>query len=271
MRTLSALLFGVVMLTAGAQTANAHFVWLVFEPAERPTSVKLYFGETAAPDDPDLLDRVATATAVVVPGRRGEPKTLAFEKRYDALVADFPANARPAPVVLRQTYGVVSRGDGPFLLKYYAKAYPSALPGTWDTVADSDLLPLEIVPKLDGSSMIFEVLWKGRPASGATVTVHGPELDAALEGMTDERGLFRAALPGAGLYSVRARRIEMTAGERGGKKYDSIRHYSTLSLNVRPPQLLPVAHNWPSLPRGVTSFGAAIAGRPTLRLRRSLR
>jgi len=49
---------------------------------------------------------------------------------------------------------------------------------------------------------------------------------------TDEHGRLTFATGKSGLYALRARRIERQAGERDGKKYGSIRHYSTLALPV---------------------------------------
>ncbi len=260
MRLIQLLTLGGLLLAGSARTADAHFLWLVPEPAERPTSVKLYFGESAAPDDPDLLDKVAGVKAVLVGGRRSEPTTLTFEKKDDALVAKLPEKSAAAPVVLRHTYGVVSRGEDPFLLQYYAKAYPSVLPGSWTAVGKSELLPLEVVPKLEGSEVVFEVLWEGTPAKGAMLTIEGPGLSEKLEGTTDEHGHFRTKLGTAGLYSVRAKKVDMTAGEHEGKKYKEVRHYSTLSLPYSPTEISPASQSWANLPRGVTSFGGAIAG-----------
>ena len=240
--------------------AQAHFLWLVAAPAEQPTEVKLYFGEAAAPDDPELLDKVAKAQLWMLGGRQSEPRRLALEKVDDALVAKLPQNTAVAPMVVNLTYGVITRGEKPFLLKYYAKAYPSALPGTWQAAGDKERLPLEIVPEIDGSTAVLKVLWQGEPVREATVTVDGPGLKESIEGTTDEKGVFRCPLAAAGLYSVRARRIEAVAGEHEGKAYDSIRHYSTLAVPYTPVQVNTAAHTWPQLPKGVTSFGAAVAG-----------
>jgi N-acetylneuraminic acid mutarotase len=253
-----------VLLTTAAVAvmtcaARAHFIWVVTEPAEQPTTVRLYFGEVAGPDDPELLDRVTGAEAWIIGGRRSEPKPLTFKKDGDALVAEIPAGTAAAPVVLRHTYGVISRGEEPFLLKYYGKGLPSALPGSWTAIDDREKLPLEIVPRLDGGSVAVEVRWQGAPVKSATVTVHGPGLDEAIEGETDEHGVVSCALKSAGLYSIRARMIDKTPGEHDGKTYAEVRHYSTLSLPYLPAQLASAEHDWPVLPQGTTSFGAAVA------------
>ncbi len=259
MRFASHVLLMTAALAAFAGTVQAHFIWLVTEPAEQPTTVKLYFGEVAGPDDPELLDRIVGAEAWLMGGRRSEPKPLTFKKDGDALVADIPEGTAAAPVVLRHTWGVISRGEEPFLLKYYGKALPSALPGSWTAIDDKEKLPLEIVPRLDGQSVAVEVRWQGAPVKGATVTVLGPGLDEAIEGETDDHGVVTCALKSAGLYSIRARMIDDSPGAHDGKTYAEVRHYSTLSLPYIPAELASSGHDWPDLPQGTTSFGAAVA------------
>lgn len=252
----------VLMLFVGApHMARAHFLWLVLEPQGKPTTVKVYFGEQALPDDPDLLDRVTGAEAFVLSGRRdAEPKQLELKKGTDGLEAELPKESRNATVILRDDYGVISRGGEPFALKYYAKVYPSSLPGTWQAVNDTERLPLEVTPELDGSSLLLKVTFGGKPAAGATVTIGGPGLSEDLEGTADDKGVFRCNVTESGRFSIRARHIEETAGESEGKAYSQIRHYSTLTLDYAQPQLSPIAHKFPELPQGVTSFGGAVAG-----------
>ncbi len=236
--------------------AHAHFLWLAASSSAESPQIKVYFGETAEPDDPDLLDRVQAAELWAIPSR-GEPQRLELTKGDDALEAQLTGSSAPTAFVLRHTYGVASRGDATFLLKYYAKTYPSPLPGTWRSVRDEERLPLEITPHVEGNEVVLRVLWKGKPAPNSAVAVEGPGVSE--EGTTDEAGVYRFAAKEAGAYSIRARLIETTAGEHAGKAYSEQRHYSTLTLPYAPSKLAPVAHDMPALPRGTTSIGAAIA------------
>lgn len=249
----------LALVLAAPQMASAHFLWLVTDASQSPAKVKVYFGETADPDDPDLLDRVAAAEAWALAGRRGEAQPLTLKKGEDSLVGELPATARGATLVLRHAYGVMSRGGSePFLLNYYSKAYASPLPGTWRPVNDKERLPLEITPQIEGEQVALRVTWKGEPAAGATVALHGPGIDA--EGEVDEKGVFRARFADEGLYHLRARFIEKTPGEHDGKPYQEARHYTTLALEFVPSRMKPLAHDLPDLPQGSTSLGAAVAG-----------
>lgn len=254
---ITALFLGLLLL--GTSPLSAHFLWVVSKVDGPKPTAKVYFSEMAAPDDPDLLDRVLKAEVWSI-GQRGEAKPLKLTKEADALSVELTAQQREAPVVLKYCYGVLSRDNESFLLNYYAKTYPRALPGSWPAVEDANLLPLEVVPVVNGAEMKFEVLWQAKRQEGATVTVEGPGLDQKIEGTTDASGTFRCVLPEAGLYSIRARFSEAKAGERDGMKYDSVRHYSTLALNFAPASLKSAATGLPELPKGITSFGGAVAG-----------
>ena len=249
----------VALWLAFPALSHAHFLWLFTDPSATPGKVQVYFGEAAEPDDPALLDKVAKAEVWTV-GGRGEPKQVTLSKGKDGLEGDLEGPARQATIILRHNYGVVAKGGEPFLLKYYAKTYPSVLPGTWRAVKDTERLPLEVVPSSKGTQTVLQVLWNGKPLAGSTVTVTGPGIQSKLEGTTDEAGRFACELTQPGVFSVRAKHTEATAGTLEDKEYKSIRHYSTLTLHSQPIRLVPTANTLPALPKGVTSFGGAIVG-----------
>lgn len=258
--SLRPLILSLVVLAASSVPALAHFPWVVLTPDERPTQASVYFGESAGPDDPELLDKIAHSQVHLLAGFRGEPRKLELTKSDDALVAALGDGVNGGTAVLSLDYGVISRGGASFMLKYYGKAYSSKLPGSWRAVDKAELLPFEITPKLDGSQLVLHVTWQGKPAAGAEVNVEGPGLNDNLTGTTNDAGEYRCELPESGLFSIRARMIEKTAGEHDGQKFEEARHYTTLSLNYLKPSITTAEHSWPALPRGITSFGAAVAG-----------
>lgn len=250
----------VLSLLAPA-AARAHFLWFLTKPYGEAPRAEVYFSETAAPDNPEFLDRVASAEAWALVGPRGnEPKLLKLERKGESLVAELPRELRDAPVVMKHTYGVTSRGGETFRLNYYAKSYPTALPGTWKSVKNAALLPLEVVPAMRGGKIELTVLWQEKPLAGALVTVEAASLEKKLEGTTDDAGIFRCDLPDSGVYSIRARYIEEKPGELDGQSYKTERHYSTLALRFIPAQMKSVAHSLTPLAKGTTSFGGAVAG-----------
>lgn len=253
------LVLALALLIASPSLGRAHFMWLLTDGSAKEGKVQVFFGEAAEADDPALLEKVAKAEVWTV-GGRGEPKPVELKLGKDALEAELSGPARQATLILRHNYGVVAKGGEPFLLKYYAKTHPFALTGTWKAVKDSERLPLEVVPMLDGSQTVLQVLWQGKPLSGSTVTVVGPGLEKKIEGTTDEAGHFKCTLPQAGTFSIRAKHTEASSGKLDDKEYKSVRHYSTLTLPYEPARLTPTAHQLPALPKGMTSFGGAVSG-----------
>jgi len=125
----------LVLILAWPAVSQAHFLWLLNDTQSGPGKVQVYFSESAEPDDPGLLDKVAKAEVWTLDGL-GQPKALPLQKSADSLAAELP---QPATTILRHTYGVSTKGGEPFLLKYYAKSYPFVLPGTWRAVLDHEL------------------------------------------------------------------------------------------------------------------------------------
>jgi len=248
-----------------SQVASAHFLWIVTEQADKAANtsakVKVYFSEAAEPDDAKLLEKCLKAEAWSLGsagmGRRAEPKAITLKQVDDALEGEI--SDQTTAVILKHTYGVRTKGDDSFLLTYYAKTYSSVLPGTWTAVKESDKLPLEITPSINGLETVLKVTWKGEPLAGSDITVTGPGL-TKLELKSDAKGIVRCTLPEAGMFSIRAKHTEATKGELDGQAYGSIRHYSTLSLRYQPTKLSPAGSKLPPLPEGTTSFGGAIAG-----------
>jgi hypothetical protein len=251
----------LIIIIGGCAEASAHYLWIVAKPEGQSKAVEVCFSESASPDDPELLKKFSDLKVIAVSrGRDGVKRQEVPLTPNDASLTGTLPEGMSAPLTAQKTYGVVSRGGETFLLKYFAKTYPGVLPGSWTAVNDLETAALEITPKLIGTELALEVTWQGKPAAGDQVTIEGPGLEEKLQGNTDEQGVFRCRLPASGLVSIRARHQEMVPGTFGGKKYDSIRHYATLALQYSVPTVVAVNRALPPLPKGVTSFGAAVAG-----------
>lgn len=252
--------FVLLLLAAFPSVSQAHFLWLLADPSgSSEQKVRVYFGEAAEPDDPALLDRVAKAEVWAVP-QRGEPKAVTLTKGAEALEGSPAAQDGAATIILKHRYGVVAKGGAPFLLHYYAKTHVHSLPGTWRSVSDAERLPLEVTAEAAGQETLLKVTWKGKPLAGSEIVVAGEGLADNLKGATDEAGVFRCRLPAAAVYSIRAKHEEAAPGKLDDKDYQTVRHYSTLSLRNMPRTVTPIAHDLPALTKGTTSFGGAVVG-----------
>ena len=183
---------------------------------------------------------------------------------------------------------VHSRNGETYLLVYHARMYPDTTRNRWNAPASDQRLPLELVPSLVQGKLTVRTLWQGQPVAAAEVKAV-PAGGDAIEGTSNSAGEFAVSANQAGTYAFRAKYVEKIAGEREGKKFQTIRHYSTLVVTIavdravkataqrpakgskrmtmnskrqtqtattrtaaKPPGALP------DLPFGVTSFGAAI-------------
>jgi hypothetical protein len=231
--TVQCVTLALAMLSTAA--AQAHFVWIGVEPdASGKPAAQVWFGEAATPGEADLIGRVAK-TEVSVRGASGSGPALTLKEvqnaadKTGALVAPV-ADANWQSVEAVCDYGVITRGDKPFLLQYYAKHLRPGAARELEARAASDKLPLVIVPLIADGQVRARVLWKGKAAAGVQVIVHHSPDDAD-EFTTDAQGEISFKPNSAGLLGIRARLIEEgRSGERDGQKYDEARHYSTLTL-----------------------------------------
>lgn len=252
------LLLSAVALMCVTSVAQAHFIWL--EPVRNDdgtTTLQVYFGEEAYPDDASYLGRIKDMTLQRVSGEDApEPVKLELtEEALSAGVADFRGRSL---FIASHDLGVFDRGDSVFRLKYYAKTGPAITSRTWQRTETADDLRLDVVPSYEDGQVTVTVTFDGQPVEGAEVKAAGPGLDD-FEGATGKDGQASFQMADAGLYSLRARHIEDAAGELDGKKYPQTRHYSTVAVSVPEPLEKIVSKQIATMDPPVTSFGGAIA------------
>lgn len=241
------------------RVATAHFIWLESVSSKTgATTIQVYFGEEAAPDDPDLLDRVAGLKLQRVIGK-AEPVPLKLTRSADSLSAAVAEPVGQSLFIASHDLGVLERGESKFRLKYYAKTGPSISSEVWQQTETADELRLDVVPTLSGQRVRVVVRFDGRPVAGAEVKAAGPGIDE-FSGSTDAAGMVTFEAGDPGLYSIRARHIEAQAGELDGQTYPETRHYSTVAVHVPGDRSAVAYRNVATLNQPVTSFGAAVSG-----------
>jgi N-acetylneuraminic acid mutarotase/uncharacterized GH25 family protein len=251
MKVFSRFMAGALLALAMATSAQAHFLWIVTDPAT--SQARVYFSEGAEPDDPDLLDRIADLKLT-----RFEPRDKASEvavaKQDDALVAPLD---KAYGVSLSRKYGVIERGGESFLLNYHATSQVSAIPSDWQRLGNQ--VPLEIVLNQKGKQVELTVYWQGKPLSDAVIVVAGSGIEQA-EGKTDAQGHFTIEPQKSGLLAVRVKHVENESGKFDDKAYNSVRHWTTLTVPVSVSTVQSLETSLPDVPKGITSFGGAVAG-----------
>lgn len=264
MKRFPATLMMLAALLVFPSVSFAHFLWLATD--EDGKQLHVYFSEAAAADDPALL-KYAQGVKVHRLTKADKPEAVSLKTGEESLVAKLkPGVAGDSLFVLQHDLGVMTRGDATFFLRYYAKTGPALGDETWKQVNAAKQLAFDLVPSYENGQVAIAVRWNGKPVPAAEVKVAGPGIDD-WSGASDEAGRVAFKLPKPGLYSIRARHVQEKAGEDDGKKYDTVRHYTTLALRIPSAKVLtkkaankPPARRYPDFPQPVTSFGAAIAG-----------
>lgn len=221
-------LFGaaVVGLLAVA-VSQAHFAYLV--PAEDGSAVKLVFSDTLDPDTKVNVEKVG-GTKLTVRDAAGK-ETPATLKKGDGFYEVAVPGTGPRVVYGVTDYGVLQKGDAkPFLLAYYPKA---VIGGPADKPVGGPL-KAEILADGGAGKVRFRVLQAGKPVNGSEVSVLVPGSDKPTRKAvkTDAQG-YTETFGASGRYGVNARITEATSGEAAGKKYEEIRHYATLVVDIK--------------------------------------
>lgn len=233
---------------------KAHFIWLVPQTNDGKTRVQVFFGEGAYPDDPDLLKPLHGLKVYQV-RKDGTPHELSATLKDGELFAEAEGVA-DSLFVATHDYGVITRGNAQFRLNYYAKSGPAIDNPIWRDTDCGKQLQFLLIPAVEGDAIRVRAMFNGAPAEGSEVHAHGPGLDA-LTVTTGAEGEATIKLADPGLYSIRARHIENAAGMVNGQQYSSVRHYTTIAVEVPNRQ---ASNSLPAFPQPVTSFGAAMIG-----------
>lgn len=199
--------------------ARAHFVWMI--PAG-DNEAKVVFSDSLAPDDPQLLDKIAHLK-VFGHDSKGAHFDLRMERAADGFIVKIPEGVQI--VCGTCTYGVFQReGQNPVLLKYNVLLWrgPGEMP-CWDC------MKLQIRRNKNGS---FEVLREAQPLAEANVIVIGPAGFNRQTLKTDSGGKFLFNPSMKGVYGLRVLHTTKQAGEHQGRKYSEIREYTTFVFSA---------------------------------------
>jgi hypothetical protein len=213
------LIGAVVLVLAMTALARAHFIFIV-PPAKGGRTVQVVFSDSTKPDKAKLLDKISHARFHLV-DEKGKLTEAKAKKVGSALEIEVPEKGTVG-VIGRCLYGVLDKGDKPFLLNYYARTSVGG-PGSLQKELPAEAKqPLQIV--LQPGKRSARVLWQGKPLAGAAVTFLAAK---PVKTKTNKKG--EVQVPG-GSRAVLALHIEEKKGTYNEKDYSSVRHYATLVL-----------------------------------------
>ncbi|MGV3619142.1 MAG: hypothetical protein ACO1SV_27770 [Fimbriimonas sp.] len=207
-------LFALSVL-AVPSVASAHFLWASLDPATKTVSI----GLTEHPHQNPLP--LGRREALVKAWTPSMPK-LALKSTDDFWLK---SKVNDSCVGVSIDYGVIDRGRGVYRLNYYAKAAANA------EASQAKLgLPVELtLAKTSQGESVVTVLDNGTPAPGAEVVVERVDGSVAFQAKTGVGGIV-VVPPSTGLFAVRGLVTSKSKGTLGGKAYDSVRSYCTLTV-----------------------------------------
>lgn len=210
-------------VVATAALASAHFVYLV--PAKDGKTVTVVFSDSLEPDENVPIEKVAGLKLTTRVNGTDTPVECKTGKHE--LTAALAADAKLAFGTV--TYGLTTKGDKPSLLVYHPKAVRAGATEKEATVGEKAVA--EVVPVSTGGKTKFRLLAGGKPvvdAEGGVLLPGGKK-----EKLKTDKDGYTAEFAGAGRYAVWLRHTETKSGEADGKKYDEVKHYATLVVDLK--------------------------------------
>jgi N-acetylneuraminic acid mutarotase/uncharacterized GH25 family protein len=220
-RRLSAVLLAGLIAAA----AQAHFVFVL--PSKDMTTAEVVMSDDLAVDEAIDAAKIAGAK-LFIRGADGKDTAIETKEEKHSLTAKLPGNG-PRVVFGSVNYGVMQKGDAkPYLLAYHPKAILGNVPA--EKTAVGEKVPAEIFAIQKDGKVSFKLTSGGKPVPEAEINVMKPDntkakLKTGKDGVTE-------AVDGKGRFGVWARAFETKAGELGGKKYEEIRNYATLVVDI---------------------------------------
>ncbi len=213
-------------LVACAAAVQAHMVYVV--PAKDGQSLTVVFSDSLEPDEKVKMDKLAGLKLVARIDGKDVP--VEYTKANHSFTAKAPKGA--SVVYGTAVYGLLSKSEKPTLLVYHPKAVLSG--ATAKSAPLGEAAALEIVPLGEGGMVRFQLLAKGKPVAGAEGTVVLP--DGNKEKVTTDKDGYTPDFEKPGRYAAYLKLAEAKAGEHDGKKYEEVRHYATLVVNIDLPR-----------------------------------
>lgn len=226
-------LFAALMVLAVVTgKASAHFPFIV--PATDGSKILVVFNDVLEPDEKAPIERIAATTLFSVDAT-GKKTPIKWTKDQHALTLNPPEKDS------LMIGGFTDRGfvqskhteNKPVWIKHYPKAIIGD-PALAAKVRLGEHVPLELVPVLAKRKLRFQALWNGKPLPDVEVAVLVPDEPKARVTKTDAQGVTNDSFDLTGRYGARVGFIEKVEGDLDGKKYEEIRSYATLVLDIGP-------------------------------------
>jgi uncharacterized GH25 family protein/outer membrane protein assembly factor BamB len=213
------------IIFAFASSVQAHFLFIV--PKADAPAAHVVFSEDLQPDE-NVDIGIVDPAKLFARDSQSQDTPLTLEKADSERSVKLSASGAG---VLHGTCeaGVMQRGDSPtFLLVYHPKTILGDAFSKQATLGEA--APVELIPLGKPGDLRFQLVAKGKPIANSELNVILPD-GAQEKAKTNDKGETKSFAP-MGRYGVWARHFESTAGEKDGKRYQQIRRYPTLVVDI---------------------------------------
>jgi hypothetical protein len=224
---------GVIVFTAFAPIVSAHNLYvLIEEQSDSADMVDVIFEHSPYPGkgtyNGPLIERGKTWVASL-DGTTTPLPTLDEKRRLGKKFLQTQTETTgPRAIIHSCQWGVYKGRLDYFHGKYLDVDSPQQL----DRLAVTEALPLDLVPKIDGSALEVAVVKDGQPVANGKIWIWSPDGKETRE-PTDPRGRVRIEKPLDGTYSFAAIHTDPEpAGDFKGESYKGIMHGTTVSFRL---------------------------------------
>ena len=219
------MLCATILAVLATAIAQAHFPFIL--PDSEGRTAKVVFSDELKPDTMVNVEKLA-GTKLTLRDARGKESPLEWKKAEGFYQVAVPGSGSRTVYGVTE-YGVLQKGNTkPFRLTYLPKAMLGPIESPVRPIGGP--LKVEILPLGEVGKTRFQVIHAGKPAPAAEVTILLPQ-GGKKAVKTDPDGLT-PTFEATGRYGVYARVTENKSGEFAGKKFDEIRYYATLVIDV---------------------------------------
>ncbi|GAB4148213.1 MAG: hypothetical protein Tsb009_21820 [Planctomycetaceae bacterium] len=222
-----------VILILSAQSTSAHYAWMTVD--DTTGKANLYFEEGPAAGDGRYLDPfIKRGSMWYHTAKTTKAQKIKMTEVRDGkkrwLNANVPKTV-PRSVDSSVIWGVYRYGKIDVLLHYYARHIAVKNRSEFAAVSSAPHLRFSVEPRFADGEMVFRLVFDGKPAVGKKVFIRGPGLRQTLT--SDKKGEIRLSASKKGRYLLRAyHQIVGKSGEFEGKKYQQVRHHSSLIFTL---------------------------------------
>jgi hypothetical protein len=224
---------GVIVFTASTPFASAHNLFvLIEEQANSADVVDVIFEHSPYPGkgtyNGPLIERGKTWVASLDGNTKSLPRLDEKRRLGKKFLQTRIETEGPRAIIHSCQWGVYKGRLDFFHGKYLDVDSPEQL----DRLAVTEALPLDMVPKIDGSALEVAVVKDGRPIANGKIWIWSPD-GKENQRPADDNGRFRIEKPLVGTYSFAAIHTDPEPeGDFQGESYKGVMHGTTVSLRL---------------------------------------